>query len=367
MGKRIRVLVVGLDTHLGGIETYILKICSNIDRNRFDFGFLAYDDEKPCFFDELSQFGFKFYYVRSRRTSFFGNIKDIRELYKKEHFDIIHDNLNSLTYITPIIEGVRKGIPVVAISHNSGAANGSSSKILGLVNRLRFPYSKVTLAAVSDKAGNWMFGERKTLILNNGLDTSLYRFSEEKRENLRRELSLGNKEVIIHVGAFRSQKNHAFLIDIFNEYLKRNKDAVLLLVGEGELKEEIERKVRRLGISDCVLFLGKRDDIPSLLSASDKFLFPSLYEGFPNALIEAETAGLWCVVASTITKEAQLGNSTSLNLDESLPLWCDALSRKVDKERESYADLVEEHGFGIKDDMKRIENLYIKMSEKNNE
>lgn len=364
--RKIRVLQVGLDTRLGGIETYLLKISSNIDRNRFDFSFLAYDDEKPCFYDELTAMGFRFYFVRSRRTSLFGNRIDLRELYRREKFDIVHFCLNSLTYITPITEALKCGMKVVAQSHNSGSTHGSSSRILCALNRIVFPYSKVALAAVSDKAGEWMFGKcRNITILNNGIDTSLYRYSEDRRKAVRHELGIEGREVVIHIGAFREQKNHRFLIAIFDEYHRTHDNAVLLLVGEGELIDTARKEVERRRLSSSVFFLGRRNDIPSLLSASDKFLFPSLYEGFPNALIEAETAGLLCVVSDAITKEACLENAVPVSLSAPIPAWADALSMPALSNREHYADVVEGHGLGIESEMERLENLYCSLLDNN--
>ncbi len=366
MDRKIKVLHVGLDVNLGGIETYLLKISRNIDKSRFDFSFLAYDGIKPCFYDELSALGSSFYFVRSRRTSYLGNIKDLRALFEKEKFDIVHVHLNSLTYITPIIEALKAGCKVIAHSRNAGAAVGSSSRLLCLINKYRFPYNKVTLAAVSDKAGEWMFGKRNVLVLNNGLDTSLYRFSEEKREKMRKEMNLDNKSVVIHVGAFRAQKNHRRVIEIFNEYHKRNDNSVLLLLGKGELMGEIKALVDSFNLGGAVRFLGERKDLGSLLSASDYFLFPSFYEGFPNALLEAEASGLRCVVSDTITKEAILDNAIALPLADDNEKWCDALSLPPLEKREKYADMVDEKGFGIKDEMKRLENLYSSLLERTN-
>lgn len=366
MDRKIKILHVGLDVNLGGIETYLLKISRNIDKSRFDFSFLAYDGIKPCFYKELSALGCNFYFVTSRRTSYLGNIKDLRALFLREKFDIVHVHLNSLTYITPVIEALKAGCRVIAHSRNAGAADGSSSRILCSINRYRFPYNKVTLAAVSDKAGEWMFGKRKVLVLNNGLDTSLYRFNEEKREKMRKDMNLENKIVVIHVGAFRAQKNHKRVIEIFNEYHRRNNNSILLLVGKGELMDKAKALEVSLGLGESVRFLCERKDLDFLLSSSDYFLFPSFYEGFPNALLEAEASGLRCVVSDTITKEAILDNATPLSLDEDNEKWCDALSLPPLCDREKYSDIVEEKGFGIKDEMQRLENLYSSLMEKSN-
>ena len=358
--SRIKILHVGLDTHLGGIETYLLKISSNIDRNRFDFGFLAYDDQNPCFFNELSDLGCSFHFVRSRRKSWFGNAKDIRNLLAKEKYDIVHCHLNSLTYIAPALEGLKAGAKVIVHSRNGGSAIGSSSRILGAINKFRMPWNRVSRVAVSDLAGVWMFGKNRSFtVLNNGLDTSKYMFSAEGRTAIRKELGIPqNAEVVSNVGAFRTQKNHSFIVDVFNAYHQKHSVSILLLVGEGELEDEIKRKVSEYGIENNVVFAGRRTDIPSVLSASDKYLFPSLYEGFPNALIEAETSGLLCVSSTSITEQACLDNCIRVSLDAPVSDWVAALERPVVSDRKACVEMVEKAGFGIREEIARLESLY---------
>ena len=357
--ERIRVLHVGLDTHLGGIETYLLKISSNIDRSRFQFDFLAYDNVKPCFYEELTSLGCCFSFVSSRRKNWVRNKSDLKNLFSQEHFDIVHCHLNSLTYITPALEGLKSGSKVIIHSRNGGQSSGSSSRILGLINRYRMPWDKVTRAAVSDLAGKWMFGDKPFIVLNNGLDTARYCFSEEKRLAARRSLGLGEDvEIILNVGALRAQKNHSFMLDVFDSYHQKHRNSVLVLVGEGELESEIRNRVSALGLDGAVVFAGKRDDIPAVLSASDKFLFPSLYEGFPNALIEAETSGLACVASDTITQQACLKNCHMISLDAPISEWVTALEKPSPLVREECPNMVEDAGFGIKQEICRLENLY---------
>ena len=362
MGK-IRVLHVGLDTHLGGIETYLMKISSHIDLNKFQFDFLAHDNEKPCFYDELTNLGCNFYYVTSRRKSFIQNKKDLDNLFKNEHFDIVHCHLNSLTYIAPVLEALKANVKVIVHSRNAGSSIGSSSKLLCALNKMRFPYDKVALVAVSDKAANWMFGKnRDVIILNNGIDVERFKFSRERREKTRNEFGLSpNKEVLVHVGAFRPQKNHKFLIEVFNEYHKKNTNSVLLLVGSGDLLDVIKAQVKELGLERAIIFTGNRKDLENILSASDKFLFPSLYEGFPNALLEAQASGLLCIASTEITEQACLENCVRVSLSEDVSKWVDALGSPTKPNRENYAKLVEEKGFSVETEIKRLENLYEKI------
>lgn len=364
---KIKVLHVGLDTHLGGIETYLLKISSYIDRSRFQFGFLAYDNIRPCFYDELSSLGCSFHFVTSRRKSWMKNRSDLKNLFSQEQFDIVHCHLNSLTYITPALEGLKSGSHVIIHSRNGGLAFGSSSRILGFINRFRMPWDKVTRAAVSDMAGKWMFGDRDFIVLNNGLDTSKYCFSEKDRIATRKALGIDEEtEIVLNVGALRPQKNHFFLIEVFDEYHQKHDNSVLLLVGEGELESEIRKKVNDLGLGEAVIFAGKRNDIPAVLSASDKFLFPSLYEGFPNALIEAETSGLACVASDTITQQACLENCHMVSLEAPISEWVNTLKMPSTFDRKECVEIVEKAGFGIREEILRLENLYESLYKRGN-
>lgn len=358
--KKIKILQVGIDSHLGGIETYLLEVARHIDKDAFQLDFLSYFEENPCFFKELSDLGCGFKFIRSRRKHPIGNIRDLMKLYEEEKYDIVQCNVNSLSYVTPAIEAMNKGIRVLLLSHNAGASSGSSSKLLNCINKIRFPFDKVQLAAVSNNAGKWMFGkDRSFVVLNNGVDTHKYIFSLDDRIEIRKELCISSEsEIILHVGAFRPQKNHRFVVEIFHEYLKKNPNALLVLVGDGELKPEIIDDVENLRIKENVLFLGVRNDVNRILSASDKFLFPSFYEGFPIALIEAEANGVLCVVSDDITDEVCFDNCVRLSLEDPIETWATALERDFVGHREEAFKVIEEVGLGIDSTIGRLENLY---------
>lgn len=358
--KKIKVLEVGLDTNLGGIETYLLNLASGIDKSSITLDFLAYDDKKPCFNDELTALGCGIRYVRSRRTSWFGNARDLKKLIAEEEYDIIHCHLNSLTYITPAIEGLKAGCKVIVQSHNGGMAQGSSSKILNAINRVRLPYNRVSLVAVSDVAGRWMFGKRHCFtVISNGIDTDAFKFNPEIRKQIRSEFGITDDcKVIVHVGAFRTQKNHSFILNVFNEYHKKHKNSFLILVGDGELKRQMMEKAESLDLNKSVIFTGNRNDVPDILSASDAFLFPSLYEGFGLALLEAEANGLNCVTSDVVPSQICFENCIRLSLDSPYAEWVKALETESNGNRESFANMVEKAGFGIDSKIREIERLY---------
>ena len=360
MDKKIRILQVGLDNHLGGIETYLLKIATNLDKEKYHFSFLTYKGIEPCFKKELEDLGCDFFEITHRRNNPVKFVTEFKTLLKRENFDIVHFNMNSLSYFELILVGVDCEKNVIVHSRNASNLGSTKTRFMNKLGQIMIPKQKIKCVAVSDLAGEWMFGKATNFItLNNGLDVGRYRYDEESRSKIRAEFGLNEQEVIIHVGAFRPQKNHEQLIDIFKAYHDKHHSTVLMLVGDGDLKCEIEHKVKKLGIEENVIFTGNRNDIPELLSAADKFLLPSIYEGFPNALIEAEASGLYCVISDTITKQAMLGNlSKSVNLDASMSEWTTVLEGGHQYVRTEGVGIVRNAGLDIDGEMKKLYEVY---------
>lgn len=357
----IRILHYGLDSYLGGIETYLYKLYSNIDKNEFKFDFLVIGNKKPCYYEEFIKMGSNFYKITPRSNNILKNIFELSKLLKEEHFDIIHFHLNSLSYITPIQIAIKNGIPIIVHSRNAGIINSKISVFLHKVNYYLLPKDKITMVSVSDLAGRWMFGEKADFkVINNGIDIKKYQYNEISRNRIRQELKLKDEMLIVHVGAMRRQKNHMFLLDIFNEVLKKQNNSKLLLVGDGELKEQILNKIYKLQIEDNVIILGNRNDIPDILSAADIFLFPSFYEGFPNAVLEAQTSGLPCLISDVITKEILINeNCQTLSLDDDADEWAKKLlSLEQLKDRKMGAEKVKSKGFSVENEVKKIEKIY---------
>jgi glycosyltransferase involved in cell wall biosynthesis len=179
--------------------------------------------------------------------------------------------------------------------------------------------------APSDLAAKYTFGEKayesgKVTLLHNAVDLDVFHFDANGGKVVRQELGISEDALLVgHVGRFMTQKNHGFLLEIFCEIAAIKPDARLLLVGKGELEQNLREQAERLGIVDKVIFAGVRSDIPQILSAMDVLVFPSLYEGMPNTVIEAQATGLPCVIADTITREADI-----TGLVQHLPLDLDA-------------------------------------------
>jgi len=160
------------------------------------------------------------------------------------------------------------------------------------------------------------------MVLSNAVNVNEFKYDDKARRDLRTMLGARNRLVIGHIGRFNKQKNHGLLIDIFKALHDKKPDSLLVMVGDGDLRSMIERKVRDLGLSSAVKFLGVRGDIPKLMQAMDVYLFPSLFEGLPVVLVEAQAAGLRCIVSDTITRESDVtGRVQFLSLKDSPEIW----------------------------------------------
>lgn len=204
-----------------------------------------------------------------------------------------------------------------------------------------------------------VFGKHKFQIMNNAIDAKKFIYNEEVRKQKRVELGVEDKFVIGHVGRFNLQKNHEFLVKRFADFAKTNEDAILVLIGNGELQEKIKEMAKEYGIETKVKFLGLREDIPQLLQAMDLFLFPSLFEGLPVTLVEAQAAGLPCVISDMITDEIMITDQISkVSLSGNTSLWNQEIAKyRYSKRKNTIEDIIE-HGFDIEKNARWLEEFY---------
>ena len=216
--------------------------------------------------------------------------------------------------------------------------------------------------AVSTQAGKWLFGNSNFDLFHNGVDTKKFTFSSNARKAIRIDNMLSDELVIGHIGAFLPVKNHIFVVDLFKEFYKRHPDTRLWLIGEGYLKENIQNLVREEGMSEVVSFFGNYEDMSSVYAGMDVLLLPSLFEGFPNVVLEAQSEGLPCLLSDRITDEVVLFDSAKrLSLDDTKQVWLDELESVYQKRsfmREDAAAVVDRKGYSVNVEVKRIEKLY---------
>lgn len=358
--KKIKILHYGISAHLGGIETYSYKLARNFNMDKYQFDFMYLGKTKPCFYDEMSKLGCNFIGITSRRENYLNYLKELDLIFKEKQWDIVHLHLNSLNNISPVMAALKYGNRIIVHSRNGGMPENMLNELIYKINFARLKRCKIKRIAVSDVAGKWMFGEGvKFDVINNGIDVKKSSYSPEARKRIREELGLNDFSVIIHVGSFKSQKNHNFLIDVFKHVHDRNSNYKLLLAGTGELMRKIQEKVSRYGLEEDVLFLGEVENISDILSAGDFFLFPSFYEGFPNALIEAETSGLSCLVSDSITDNVIFPGCHRMSLNTYPSEWANRLlSMEINKNREEAVNTAVKLKLDVESEIKHLEEVY---------
>lgn len=367
MPKPIRVLQVFAEMNTGGAETMIMNIYRHIDRDKIQFDFIVHTEEKCTFDDEIERLGGRIYrvprYVVRNHNVYLKAWKNFFENHLE--YKIIHGHVRSTAAIYLWVAKKYK-LTTIAHSHNTSSGKGVSAIAK---NILQYPISNIAdyLLACSITAGVWLFGEKAVLkdnfrIVNNAIHANDFKFSDDIRTLKRAELGLDEKFVIGHVGRFHAQKNHDFLIDIFKEFHDINRNSTLLLVGDGELRKSISDKVDDLNLSDSVIFTGIRQDVPELFQAMDVLVFPSLFEGLPVTLIEAQATGLKSVISDQITKEVDLTDLIVFQpLVSSAKGWAKVIdSVKIENygNRKQYYKKIKDVGFDIGNTSESLQELY---------
>ena len=357
-----RVLCIVSAMNAGGAETFLMKLYRNLDKSKYQMDFCVNTNEN-FFSNEISKLGGRIYVIPVKSKYPIKSFTSLMNLVKKKKYRCVM-RVNEHSLATIDLVAAKLGGAKRLIMRSSNASSGSKVSIM--LHKLFFflprmiPNVKI---APSTEAAEYTFGKgcvsrKKVELLHNGLDLEYYRYDQQKRKKLRNELNIADKMVIGHIGRFSAQKNHLFLIDVFEIIYRKRENAVLLLVGDGELKKQVEECVKKKGISDRVLFLGVRSDIPDILSAMDVFVFPSLYEGMPNTVIEAQATGLQCIVSDSITSEANItGLVTYISLHNNKTTWAKCIIEKYDHQltREQNLKMQEEYSINVV--TKRFQNL----------
>ena len=342
--KKLLCIVSSMDR--GGAETFLMKIYRQLDKSKYQMDFCVSKRESGFYDEEIKEMGGKIFYVPPKSKNPFKTFSAIKKLVKKEKYVSVlrtsQQSLASLDLFASKCGGARK---LIYRSSNAGVTDGEMiNKLFGFLPKI-IPNVKI---APSTEAAEFVFGKNavknnRVTILHNALNYEDFRFKDEIRNKIRKELNVGNKTLYGHVGRLNKQKNHMFLLRIFEEILKKDKNSVLVLIGEGELKQDILEKIKELNIGQNVIFLGPKKNINEYFMAFDKLIFPSLFEGMPNVIIEAEASGLPCYISSTITKEANItGLVKYIDLDKSAEEWANIiLNDKIEKRKDYKKDFIE--------------------------
>lgn len=361
--KKIRVAQILGAANAGGVESMIMNLYRNIDRTKVEFDFYVENTCPIINQNEIEQMGGKVIII-PKYTHIFSYLKTLKKLLKKGNYDIVHSNMNALS-VFPLWAAKKAGIKI-RIAHSHSTSNHKEFGKSIIKNILR-PFSKVNAThyfACSKLSAEWLFGKKmvkknKVTIINNAVDLNRFCYDENKRNSIRNELNINDKFVVGHIGRFMKQKNHKFLIDIFDQINKINSNAILLLIGTGPLLNQIKQYVKQKQLENKVMFVGNTNEPEKYYQAMDTFLLPSLYEGLPVVGIEAQDNGLNCFFSTNITNELKVNeNVYFLSLNDKSCNWAqEIINKKPINRLIGYQNMVQSH-YNIKLESKKLLDIY---------
>lgn len=335
----------------GGADRILYDYCIRMS-DVIHFDFIVHTENQGILEQELQNIGCRIFHIQPLHTNARAYCSNIKNIIKNEKYDIIHVSQGYRGLIM-IFYAKKYGIKVrIAHSHMAYIPESIKEHVVRKISTFFVKRYATHLFACGKDAAIWMWGREaytsgKVHIMTNAIDTERFKYSEEKRDKIRAELRLEDKFVIGNVARFSYQKNHEFLIRVFAEVKKIRKDAVLMLIGRGELEADIKNQVSVLGLNDSVIFMGVRNDVSELLNTMDVFVLPSRYEGLPVTLIEVQANGLPVLVADTVTKEIYINNNVAY-LPLSINCWVDAIICSSTKTRfNNGSELVKNVGYDI--------------------
>ncbi|MBR0445889.1 MAG: glycosyltransferase family 1 protein [Oscillospiraceae bacterium] len=361
MNQPIRVLHVVTYMGRGGLETMIMNYYRHIDRSKVQFDFLVHRDFRADYDDEIESLGGRIYRI-PRLVPWSRSYRKILEQFFCVHpeYKIVHVHQDCLSSVALKI-AQKCGIPV-RIAHSHSASQDKNLKyLLKLYYKRSIPTYATQLFACGEEAGRWMFGGAPYRVVNNAINTNLYAYDPQRTCEIRTALKISHDTFVIgHVGRFDAVKNHTFLLDVFAEVNQQDPNSVLLLVGDGNLRPEMEKKAADLGIANRVIFTGIRSDVPDLMQAMDCFAFPSIYEGIPVTLIEAQAAGIPCLVSDGVPAECdKTGLIKRLPLAAGVAGWAEMLMKTGQLSRQNTAEQIVRAGYDIDANARWLQEFYL--------
>lgn len=358
----IRVLQCVNNMHRAGLETMLMNYYRNIDRTQIQFDFLTHRPERSDYDDEIECLGGRIYYTPRLYPQNYPAYFQYMKRFFAEHpeYKIVHSHIDSMSFL-PLLAAKRAGVPV-RIAHSHSASIDPDLKYpLKQCFRMGLPAVANHFLACGDKAGRFLYRGRAFRVIPNAIDPTAFIFDPEMRKAKREELMLNDRLVLGHVGRFSYPKNHEFLVDVFVQVLKKNPNAVLMLVGTGETEPEIRARVQRLGITESVLFMGSRSDVSSLYQVMDLFVMPSHYEGVPVVGIEAQFSGLPCIFSDRVSREVMFTDRCYFfELEKSAVQWAEFVLKYTNTNR-----IMAQSGylpFDIRNTQKDLTDYYLSLN-----
>ncbi len=360
----VRVLIVSTTMDRGGAETLVMNVFRCLDRTKVMFDFVVHCNYRSAYEEEIEQLGGKIYRLPDYKIyNEFSYRRAFRNFFKSHpEYRIVHSHVNNTGAIF-LDEANKCGLQTIAHSHCTSNGSGPGAWIRDLIKRNTCKVAKYRFAC-SEEAGNWLYrGKAPFTVIRNGIDSRLFGFNPDYRSQLRKELNIPEDAVVIgHVGRFDPVKNHIFNLQVFSCFVKKHPDSFLVLAGDGPLQHEIEKKVFSTGLKDRVIFTGSRRDVNRLYSAFDVFVFPSLNEGLPLTVIEAQCSGLPCVVSAHLTDEFEVTDLIHrIPLSDNPGIWANTIEQVLETKRKDRSEDIIKGGFDISETAKELQDFYISL------
>ena len=349
----------------GGVQTVLKNYYTYMNKDEFRFDFIVHGGKIGELEKWFQSYGSEIFHVTPRSVNPIKNVREIASVIKRGNYDVVHchqDYHGAIAMLLAKHYGVEKRI---IHCHRAFPPEKWYHKIIRGIETFIIKKTATNFMACSSYAAEWLFGKKaflqNVILLKNAIQLERFLFSNEKRENIRKELKLESSLVIGHVGRFTYPKNHDLLIDIFAEYLKKCPYAVLVLVGEGELRGKVEEKIKFLGIEDNVQMLGVRNDVPDLLNAMDVFVLPSRYEGLGNVAIESQANGLPVICSGFVPHDVAISDNV-LFVEKGkytdILRWVSAIDKALEKGRSNNIEALRKAGYDITIEAKKLEEIY---------
>lgn len=359
----IRVLEIVTDMGRGGIETMLMNYYRHLDRNAVQLDFLVHRQKRAVYDDEIESLGGRIYRMPTLNPFSPEYTKNLAAFFSAHpEYKVVHCHLDCMAGV-PLCVAKRCGVPVrIAHAHSSNQTKNIKYP-LKLLFKKNISRQATMLFACGEAAGEWMFSGKPFTVMRNAIDAEAFRYNPETRVAVRKELLPNDPSafVIGHVGSFWTPKNHLFLLDIFEEIHKKEPNSVLLLVGTGGLMDAVREKAQSLGLQDSVYLLGDRKDVCRIMQAMDIFVLPSLFEGLPVTMIEAQASGLPCFISDKVPLECKITDQvTQIPLQAPTEQWAKQILAARNAERkDTYAEIASA-GFDIVDRAKWLQDFYLK-------
>ena len=371
MADKLKLCVVSTPMTVGGYDMVALNFQKNLDKEKFEITYCLHGEEIGALEKEAKENGARIIHQPDSTCNYFSSYFYYKNFFSEHNYDIVHSHLNFFSGIVmkaAYKSGVKKRIPHSHFTdpciENRSFIKRIIASVYQSVMRIWLKKYSTNLVSCGKEAGEYLYGKKtfseRGELVNNGVFIDKFYYSEYNREEIRREFGLEEKTVLGHVGRLNYIKNHKFIVDIFYEFQKNHPDSALLIVGDGEQRENILNKAESLGIKDKVIITGIRNDVDKILSAMDCFVFPSLKEGFPLTLVEAQATKLACVISDSVTASANINSNVSyLSLGASAAEWAGEVEKLINIKRSEVdlSKLINE--FDIRNCTRKMEEIYL--------